>query len=103
MYDHLLEHPQDPERLAVLETAVAELQRDFGSWRTAWGEINRYQRLTGDVVQPFEDSRPSLPVGFAPAKWGALASFDSTRPRNTRRIYGSTGNSFVAAFADLVG
>jgi acyl-homoserine lactone acylase PvdQ len=36
-------------------------------------------------------------VGFAPAQWGALASFDSSKPRSTRKIYGSVGNSFVAA------
>jgi acyl-homoserine-lactone acylase len=62
-----------------------------------WGEINRYQRLTDDIVQPFDDAKPSLPVGFAPAQWGALASFDSTKPRRQKKIYGSVGNSFVAA------
>ena len=48
-------------------------------------------------MQPFDDAKPSLPVGFAPSKWGALASFDSVKPRTTKRIYGSVGNSFVAA------
>jgi acyl-homoserine-lactone acylase len=48
-------------------------------------------------VQPFDDAKPSLPVGFAPSQWGALASFDSSKPRSTRKIYGSVGNSFVAA------
>jgi acyl-homoserine-lactone acylase len=36
-------------------------------------------------------------VGFAPGEWGALASFDSTTPRHTKKLYGSKGNSFVAA------
>jgi acyl-homoserine-lactone acylase len=36
-------------------------------------------------------------VGFAPSQWGALASFDSAEPRHTRKIYGSVGNSFIAA------
>jgi acyl-homoserine-lactone acylase len=36
-------------------------------------------------------------VGFAPSQWGALASFDWSKPRSTKKIYGSTGNSFVAA------
>jgi acyl-homoserine-lactone acylase len=36
-------------------------------------------------------------VGFASSNWGALASFDSPYPRKTKRIYGSVGNSFVAA------
>jgi len=81
----------------ALGAAVARLERDFGRWRLAWGEVNRYQRLTGDIVQPFDDLKPSLRVGFAPGQWGALASFDSTKPRATKRIYGSEGNSFIAA------
>ena len=50
-----------------------ELQSDFGNWQTTWGEINRYQRLTEDIVQPLDDAKPSLPVGMAPGRWGALA------------------------------
>jgi acyl-homoserine-lactone acylase len=96
-YDFLLEHSTDEERLDALQAVAARLERDFGHWRLAWGEVNRYQRLTGDIVQPFDDLRPSLRVGFAPGQWGALASFDSTKPRTTKRIYGSEGNSFIAA------
>ena len=76
---------------------MEKLQRDFGRWQTPWGEINRYQRLKDEIVQSFDDAKPSLPVGFASSSWGALASFDSLYPRNTRKIYGSIGNSFVAA------
>ena len=96
-YDYLVDKLTDDERLEGLSAALAKLQQDFGRWRIAWGEINRYQRLTGDIVQPFDDARPSLPVGFAPSQWGALASFDSSKPRKTKKIYGSTGNSFIAA------
>ncbi len=48
-------------------------------------------------MQPFDDAKPSLPVGLAASKWGALASFDAASPRKTKKIYGSVGNSFVAA------
>jgi len=96
-YDYLVDKLTDDERLEGLSAALAKLQQDFGRWRIAWGEINRFQRLTGDIVQPFDDARPSLPVGFAPSQWGALASFDSSKPRKTKKIYGSTGNSFIAA------
>ena len=96
-YDYLVDKLTDAERLEGLSAALAKLQQDFGRWRIAWGEINRFQRLTGDIVQPFDDARPSLPVGFAPSQWGALASFDSSKPRKTKKIYGSTGNSFIAA------
>jgi acyl-homoserine-lactone acylase len=97
VYDYLVDKLSDAERVDALSAALQKLQRDFGRWQTPWGEINRFQRLTDDIVQPFDDAKPSLGVGFAPAQWGALASFDSSKPRKTKRIYGSVGNSFVAA------
>jgi acyl-homoserine-lactone acylase len=97
VYDYLVGHLTPSERIDGLTAAVAKLQRDFGDWRIPWGDLNRYQRLTDDIVQPFDDAAPSLPVGLAPSNWGALASFDSAYPRKTKKIYGSVGNSFVAA------
>jgi acyl-homoserine-lactone acylase len=97
VYDYLVGHLTPSERIDGLTAAVAKLRRDFGDWRIPWGDINRYQRLTDDIVQPFDDAKPSLPVGFAPSNWGALASFDAAYPRKTKKIYGSVGNSFVAA------
>jgi acyl-homoserine-lactone acylase len=85
------------QRIEALERAVARLTADFGNWQTPWGEINRFQRLTGDIVQPFDDSKPSLPVAFASANWGSLAAYGMTSKQTTRRIYGERGNSFVAA------
>ena len=97
VYDYLVGHVTDDDRLDALASAVAALQRDFGRWQTPWGDVNRFQRLNDDIVQSFDDDLPSLPVGFAPSKWGALASFDSDEPRTTKKIYGTEGNSFVAA------
>jgi acyl-homoserine-lactone acylase len=97
VYDYLVGHLTPSERLDGLTAAVAKLQSDFGRWQTPWGDINRYQRLTDDIVQPADDTKPSLPVGFASSNWGALASFDSSYPHQTKKIYGSVGNSFVAA------
>ncbi len=97
VYDYLVGHLSESERIGGLIAAMEKLQRDFGRWQTPWGEINRYQRLNDDIVQSFDDTKPSLPVGFASSSWGALASFDASYPRNTRKIYASVGNSFVAA------
>ena len=97
IYDFLVEHSSDSGRLDALTAALQKLSSDFGQWQTPWGEINRYQRLSDDIIERHDDSKPSLPVGFAPAQWGALASFDSIKPRPTKKIYGSEGNSFVAA------
>jgi acyl-homoserine-lactone acylase len=91
-------------RLAALAAASAKLTEDFGDWRTPWGEINRFQRLTGDIVQPFDDDQPSIPVGFTSATWGSLAAYGQRTFNNTKRIYGTRGNSFVAVveFGDSV-
>jgi acyl-homoserine-lactone acylase len=83
-------------KVAALAAASERLTRDFGRWQVPWGEINRFQRLTGDIVQPFSDAGPSIPVGFASARWGSLASFGAAPRNGTKRWYGTSGNSFVA-------
>jgi acyl-homoserine lactone acylase PvdQ len=82
--------------LQSLSAACDRLQSDFGTWKTPWGEINRFQRLTGDLVQPFNDAAPSIPVGFTSAEWGSLASFGARPYPGTKKWYGTSGNSFVA-------
>ncbi len=62
-------------KLEALASASDRLKRDFGRWHTPWGEVNRFQRLTGDIVQPFSDAAPSIPVAFTSGRWGSLASF----------------------------
>ena len=92
------------ELLQALNAASARLESDFGSWRTPWGDINRFQRLTGDIVQPFDDAGPSTPVGFPSGRWGSLASFGARAYPQTKKWYGTSGNSFVAVveFGDRV-
>jgi acyl-homoserine-lactone acylase len=86
-----------PEVLVeALAAASDRLTADFGKWRTPWGDINRFQRLTGDIVQPFNDAGPSIPVGFTSATWGSLASFGARPYPGTKKWYGTSGNSFVA-------
>ncbi len=92
------------ERLRIFAETVAMLKADFGQWDMPWGEVNRYQRINGDIKQPFNDTKPSLPIGMASNNWGALASFGARRYEGTKRIYGTSGNSFVAVveFGDKV-
>ncbi|MDO9276825.1 MAG: acylase [Lutibacter sp.] len=91
------------ERLEIFKQAITLLTADFGSWNTPWGNINRYQRINGDIHQPFNDNLKSIPVGLASGRLGALASFGA-KSYNTKRIYGTSGNSFVAVveFGDKV-
>ena len=92
------------QQLQALAAASAKLEADFGSWRTPWGDINRFQRLTGDIVQPFDDAGPSAPVEFVSSRWGSLASFGARAYPQTKKWYGTSGNSFVAVveFGDRV-
>ena len=82
--------------LQSLAAASDRLAADFGTWKTPWGDINRFQRLTGDIVQPFNDAAPSIPVMFTSATWGSLASFGARAYQGTKKWYGTSGNSFVA-------
>ena len=84
------------ELLKSLAAASDRLTADFGTWKTPWGNINRFQRLTDDIVHPFTDAGPSIPVGFTSAIWGSLASFAARPYKGSRKIYGTSGNSFVA-------
>ncbi len=86
-----------PALLAALKRASQRLQDDFGKWQTPWGEINRFQRLSGDINATYDDSKPSWPVAFASGNWGSLAAYGMVAKQTTKRIYGDRGNSFVAA------
>ncbi len=90
--------------LQSLASASDKLAADFGKWNTPWGDINRFQRVNGDIVQQFDDAKPSIPVGFASARWGSLASFGARAYPGTKKWYGTSGNSFVAVveFGDSV-
>jgi acyl-homoserine-lactone acylase len=96
VFDYMATRTTAAQRIGALEAAVGRLTRDFGTWKTPWGEINRFQRLTGDIVQSFDDAKPSIPVPFTSAKWGSLASFGAKTYPGTKRMYGTYGNSFVA-------
>ena len=96
IYEYMTQNSTPSQLLTALRAAATTLRQDFGSWQVPWGEINRYQRLNGDLVQDFNDNEPSLPVGFASGRWGALASFGARTYPGTRRMYGTSGNSFVA-------
>jgi acyl-homoserine-lactone acylase len=94
--DYVAAHAGGDEMLEALQKASDNLAADFGKWQTPWGEINRYQRLTSDITQKFDDNKPSLPVAFTSSLWGSLASFGARAYPQTKKWYGTSGNSFVA-------
>jgi acyl-homoserine lactone acylase PvdQ len=82
--------------LAGLVAASEQLERDFGTWKTPWGDVNRFQRLDDAIAPHFNDKAPSIPVGFPSSTWGSLASFGARAYPGTKKWYGTSGNSFVA-------
>lgn len=90
-------HATAQQLLQPLQNIVQELTDKFGKWQTPWGDINRFQRLSGALQEKFDDSQPSLPVGYASALWGMLPSYNSRYLPGTSKRYGFSGNSFVCA------
>ncbi len=88
--------PTPAEMQAVLIQTLEQMNTDFGSWNIPWGEINRFQRLSGAIDAGFDDAKPYVPVGLASGNWGALAAYGARATENTKRLYGYRGNSFVA-------
>ena len=97
VYDYITQKTTGAQKIEGLAAAMDRLTADFGQWNTPWGEINRFQRLTGDIDHPFDDAGPSHPVPFVSSRWGSLASFQARAYPKTKKWYGASGNSFVAA------
>jgi acyl-homoserine-lactone acylase len=96
MVDFLKVRVGNTDKLTALADITADLTKDWGNWQVPWGEINRYQRISPAIDQKFTDTAPSIPIPFASANWGSLASYGTVRPTGQKRSYGRYGNSFVA-------
>lgn len=103
-YDQYIAEVAAERGLDLFAETIEQLEADFGTWQLPWGDINRFQRLTGDIVQPFDDAQPSTGVKFPSARWGSLAAYGQRTFNGTKKIYGTRGNSFVAVveFGDKV-
>ena len=96
--------PRREQRLEALAAACDKLAADFGTWKTPWGEINRFQRIDDDIVRTSTTRARASRCGFTSARWGSLASFGARAYPGTKKCYGTSGNSFVAVveFGDSV-
>ena len=90
------ETPQNTQIVVAFDRTITQLNEDFGTWQIPWGEVNRFQRLSGEINADFDDDQEYIPVGLASGRWGALAAYGSRATENTKRLYGYRGNSFVA-------
>ncbi|MDE3155190.1 MAG: penicillin acylase family protein [Acidobacteriota bacterium] len=94
--DWVMQRATPGQLVQALADASDKLAADFGSWQTPWGDINRFQRINDDIEPHFDDAKPSIPVPFTSSLWGSLASFGARAYPNTKKWYGTSGNSFVA-------
>jgi acyl-homoserine-lactone acylase len=83
-------------RLAALDSAVARVERDWGTWRVRWGEINRLQRIDERIDQQFSDARPSIPVMGAGGQHGTVFTYYARPVPGQKRRYGVAGGSYVS-------
>jgi acyl-homoserine-lactone acylase len=88
-------------RMRALEATLDDLEKNHGTWKVQWGEINRLQRLHGSMIDltgkgAFRDDQPSLPVAGCPGPLGIVFNF-YTIPQagGQKRRYGVAGSSYV--------
>lgn len=85
------------QKIKELMIVLTDLKQRFGTWKIEWGEVCRYQRLTGKINETYDDGLESLPVGLVSSAFGALPSIQSRVMKDTKKRYAYSGNSFIAA------
>ncbi len=86
---------RNEDLLDAFRKAIASLEATWGTWRVAWGELNRLQRRHTSGSEPFDDDAPSVAVAGGPGPLGIVFNF-YTRPQpGEQRRYGVAGHSFV--------
>jgi len=86
----------EPEWTDALHGVVEKLRADFGTWKVAWGEINRHQRVDRSRSKSFRDDRESLPAPGVDSSTGVLFAYRSEQPEGQKRRYGITGRGYAA-------
>lgn len=89
-------------RIDKLAEVIEELKKNYGTWRVAWGDINRLQRPKDGKT--YSDEKTSLPVAGVPDWFGTIFAFRSRREKEMTYRYGYYGNSYVSVveFGDKV-
>jgi penicillin amidase len=84
------------KQLAALSEVMNTLQREFGTWKVAWGELTRLQRLDETKGEEFLDSRPSLAISGVRGQDGSVFTFYATPVSGQKRYYGVAGSTYVS-------
>ncbi len=86
----------DKAHVAALEDVLKTLERDFGTWRVGWGEINRLQRLDESKAETFQDNRPSIPIPGVSGADGAVFTYYSIPVQGQKKRYGVAGGTYIS-------
>ena len=81
---------------AALDSALGELERDFGTWRVAWGVVNRLQRWDDFDDRGPAGSRASLALPAVDPSLGAVFTDWPAARDDEQRRYGVGGGSYVS-------
>lgn len=84
------------EPVESLDEVLDELTGKFGTWRVAWGELNRLERRQSSGEEPFRDDVKSLPIAGAPGDLGIVFNFYARPEAGQKRRYGVAGHSFIS-------
>ncbi len=84
------------DAVAALTEVVTALQKDFGTWRVSWGELNRLQRIDESKGEKFLDERSSLAVSGVNGNDGAVFTFYAAPSAGQKRRYGVAGASYIS-------
>jgi len=96
-HDRMNQGTSTPEkRMTALNEALDDLEQRFGTWRVAWGELNRLQRPDESKGEQFDDARPSLPVPGISGNDGAAFTFYAGPSPGQKRFYGVAGGTYVS-------
>jgi acyl-homoserine-lactone acylase len=85
---------QDP--VQSLEQVVADLEKTFGTWRVAFGDLNRLERRQSGGEEPFRDAVESFPIAGAPGDVGIVFNFYARPEKGEKQRYGVAGHSFAS-------
>jgi acyl-homoserine lactone acylase PvdQ len=82
--------------LAALNDVINALQRDFGTWKVTWGELNRLQRIDESKGEEFQDSKPSIAVSGVNGNDGAVFTVYAAPIPGQKRRYGVAGGTYIS-------
>jgi acyl-homoserine lactone acylase PvdQ len=80
----------------ALNEVIDQLEKDFGTWKVAWGELTRLQRIDETKGEDFLDARPSLAVSGVNGNDGAVFTLYAAPMPGQKRRYGVAGASYIS-------